>query len=85
MATAATAAGLDVRAYVSTVFGCPYEGDVAVEQVVALSRSLLDKGVYQISLGDTIGVANPAQVERVLDQVLLDVPVEQIAVPAFGP
>ena len=72
--------GLAVRAYVSTVFGCPYEGDVPASSTVALSRTLLDMGVYEISLGDTIGVANPAQVERVLDQVLEVVPVESVAV-----
>lgn len=72
--------GLDVRAYVSTVFGCPYEGDVDPEQVVSLTRKLLDMGVYQVSLGDTIGVANPMQVEGVLARVLEDLPAERIAV-----
>jgi hydroxymethylglutaryl-CoA lyase len=66
----ALAAGARVRAYVSTVYGCPYEGDVDPQRVVDLSIVLRDQGVYQISLGDTIGVANPAQVERVLSRVL---------------
>ena len=62
----ARAAGVPVRAYVSTVFGCPYEGDVDPERAVALTGQLRDMGVYQVSLGDTIGVANPRQVEDVL-------------------
>jgi len=75
----ARAAGARVRAYVSTVYGCPYEGDVDPARVVALSKTLREMGVYQISLGDTIGVANPAQVERVLEIVLADIPVGEIA------
>jgi len=75
----ALAAGVKVRAYVSTVFGCPYEGEVDPARVVALTRQLREMGVYQISLGDTIGVANPRQVERVLEQVLAAVPAAEIA------
>jgi hydroxymethylglutaryl-CoA lyase len=71
---------MKVRAYVSTVFGCPYEGDVDAKVAVHLTRTLLGMGVYQVSLGDTIGVANPAQVERVLERVLAEVPTETIAV-----
>src|SRR5690606_37652843 len=66
--------------YVSTVFGCPYQGEVDAQASVRLTRILRDMGVYQVSLGDTIGVANPAQVERVLGEVLAEVPLEQIAV-----
>jgi hydroxymethylglutaryl-CoA lyase len=73
-------AGVRVRAYVSTVFGCPYEGDVDPEAVRRLAITLRDMGVYQISLGDTIGVANPRQVERVLEMVLADLSIEQAAV-----
>lgn len=76
----ARAAGLKVRAYVSTVFGCPYEGDVDPRAVLSLSARLLEMGVYQISLGDTIGVANPRQVEDVLGQVLAAHPADAIAV-----
>ncbi len=76
----ALAAGLKVRAYVSTVFGCPYEGDVDPQAVLSLSARLLQMGVYQISLGDTIGVANPRQVEDVVGQVLAAHPAEAIAV-----
>src|SRR4029079_5030405 len=55
----ALASKVAVRAYVSTVFGCPYEGEVDPERAVALTTQLRDMGVYQLSLGDTIGVANP--------------------------
>lgn len=76
----ALAAGMRVRAYVSTVFGCPYEGDVAPKTAVWLTSTLREMGVYQVSLGDTIGVANPLQVERVLDEVLAAVEPEHLAV-----
>src|SRR5262249_39789597 len=75
----ARAAGARVRAYVSTVYGCPYEGAVDPRRAVELCHILRDMGVYQVSLGDTIGLANPAQVERVLSMVLHDVPPEQVA------
>src|SRR5690606_32079839 len=77
---AALAADVAVRAYVSTVFGCPYEGDVDPERSVELTQQLRDMGVYQVSLGDTIGVANPAQVEDVLGRVLARHPADSIAV-----
>lgn len=76
----ARAAGVPVRAYLSTVFGCPYEGDVDPERAVALTGRLRDLGVYQISISDTIGVANPRQVEDVLGRVLGKHPAESIAV-----
>jgi hydroxymethylglutaryl-CoA lyase len=68
----ARAEGMRVRAYVSTVWGCPYEGEVDPARAVSIARRLLDMGCYQVSLGDTIGVATPKQtaavVERMLDQ-----------------
>jgi hydroxymethylglutaryl-CoA lyase len=76
----ATAAGARVRAYVSTVYGCPYEGAVDPAKVIALVEELRRRGVYQISLGDTIGVATPLQVRSVLEQVLAVAPREEIAV-----
>ncbi len=75
----ARAANVPVRAYVSTVYGCPYEGDVDPQRAVDLTRQLRDMGVYQVSLGDTIGVANPRQVEDVLSKVLAQHPPEAIA------
>ncbi len=76
----AKAAGARVRAYVSTVFGCPYEGAVDPVKVVALVKELRARGVYQVSLGDTIGVGTPLQVQSVLGQVLAVAPIEEIAV-----
>jgi hydroxymethylglutaryl-CoA lyase len=76
----ALAAGKHVRAYVSTVFGCPYEGEVDPQRSVDLTRELRAMGVYQVSLGDTIGVANPRQVQDVLERVLADNPAESVAV-----
>jgi hydroxymethylglutaryl-CoA lyase len=72
-------AGARVRAYVSTVYGCPYEGDVDPAAVVSLVRELRARGVYQVSLGDTIGVATPIQVQSVLEQVLAVAPSEELA------
>ncbi|UUW91358.1 hydroxymethylglutaryl-CoA lyase [Pimelobacter simplex] len=63
---AALAAGMDVRGYVSMCFGDPWEGAVPVEQVVAVGRRLLDLGVGQLSLGDTIGVATAGHVRALV-------------------
>ena len=76
----ALAAGLKVRAYVSTVYGCPYEGAVDPQRAVDLCRELRALGCYQVSLGDTIGVANPRQVRDVLSRVFAEVPVGDVAV-----
>jgi hydroxymethylglutaryl-CoA lyase len=77
---AALAAGLRVRAYVSTVYGCPYEGAVDPNQALELCRALRALGCYQVSLGDTIGVANPRQVRDVLTRVLAEIPPGEVAV-----
>lgn len=71
--------GLRVRGYVSTAFGCPFEGDVAVEQVIKVARALIDMGVYEVAISDTIGVAHPGQVRRVLTALVAELPPEQIA------
>ena len=63
---AAKADGRAVRAYLSVVFGCPYEGEVAVAPVLSIARALADLGVDELSLGDTTGMANPTQVRRVI-------------------
>ena len=68
-----------VRGYVSTAFGCPYEGDVAVEKVVEVSRALHELGCQELSISDTIGVAHPRQVTEVVDAVAAVVPREAIA------
>jgi hydroxymethylglutaryl-CoA lyase len=72
-------AGMRVRAYLSTVFGCPYEGPVAVEQVERLSRELIEAGAHQLSLGDTIGVANPVQVGQVIERLSRTLPLDRLA------
>jgi hydroxymethylglutaryl-CoA lyase len=76
----ALAAGMRVRAYVSTVYGCPYEGAVDPGKAVELARALRELGCYQISLGDTIGVANPRQTRDVLTRVLAEIPAPEVAV-----
>ncbi|CUA81128.1 hydroxymethylglutaryl-CoA lyase [Anoxybacillus suryakundensis] len=68
-----------VRGYVSTVFGCPYEGEISVERVIAVSDRLFEFGIDELSLGDTIGVANPIQVQRTLEQLLKRFPAEKMA------
>ena len=65
----ALALGMRVRGYLSTAFGCPYEGDVPAVRVAELSARLLTMGVYQVAISDTIGVAHPGQVDRVLHTV----------------
>ena len=72
--------GLRVRGYVSTCFGCPYEGAVPPERVVDVARRLLDAGCDEVSIGDTIGVAVPTQVTDVLKRLKQQVPVERLAV-----
>jgi hydroxymethylglutaryl-CoA lyase len=76
---AATKAGMRVRGYLSTVWGCPYEGHVPVERVVDICRRLVDMGLYQLSLGDTIGVGTPRQTEEILEALMKYIPVEKLA------
>lgn len=73
------AAGKHTRAYISTVFGCPYEHQVPMDQVLRLTDMLLSYGIDEISLGDTIGEAHPLQVERRLDILLERFPADKIA------
>ena len=61
-----------VRGYVSTVFGCPYEGDVPVQKVVEVTRALFDMGVDEVSEGDTIGVGAPPKVAQVIEALLAE-------------
>ncbi|MFT5461086.1 MAG: hydroxymethylglutaryl-CoA lyase [Myxococcota bacterium] len=61
--------GLGRRAYISTVFGCPFEGDVPVEQTIEIAHALLDCGAQVIALGDTTGMADPEQVKRVITAI----------------
>jgi hydroxymethylglutaryl-CoA lyase len=72
-------AGLRVRAYLSTVWGCPYEGDVDPKAVLRISRKLLELGCYQVSLGDTIGVGNPRQTREIVARFLDEMPASHFA------
>jgi len=71
--------GMKVRGYVSTGFGCPYEGDVAPERVLEVSARLLDLGCYEVSVGDTIGVGTPLQVQGVIGMLLQVIPASKLA------
>jgi hydroxymethylglutaryl-CoA lyase len=75
----AKAQNIKVRGYISCVLGCPYEGNIPPEQVTMVTRKLLDLGVDEISLGDTIGVGTPQQTKLVLDQILKHLPLNQLA------
>lgn len=68
-----------IRGYISTVFGCPYEGNIETDQVIRLADSLFEMGINELSLGDTIGIANPVQVKQVLEQLLKRYPADSIA------
>jgi hydroxymethylglutaryl-CoA lyase len=75
----AIAAGLRVRGYLSTAFGCPFEGAVDPQQVARVAMRLAELGVFEVAISDTIGIAHPGQVPRVLEAVLARIPVERIA------
>jgi isopropylmalate/homocitrate/citramalate synthase len=72
-------AGVRVRGYISTAFGCPYEGKVAPKAVVLVVGQLLALGIDELSIGDTIGVATPLQVKGLIEQVRQEVPLERLA------
>ena len=72
-------AGVTVRAYLSTVWGCPYEGEVDVRAALQIARELRDMGCAELSLGDTIGVGNPLQTRRILEAFLKDFPPGMLA------
>jgi hydroxymethylglutaryl-CoA lyase len=71
--------GLRVRAYLSTAFGCPFEGDIDPGRVAALAARLLALGVYEVAVSDTIGIAHPAQVKHVLARIYSEVPPGRVA------
>lgn len=77
---AARSADIKVRAYVSCVLGCPYEGDIAPSRVVDVSSRLMDLGCYEVSLGDTIGAGTPLLARRLVEAVAGKVPLSQLAV-----
>jgi len=76
---AARTLDLPVRAYLSTSFGCPFEGAVAPSRVAELTARLIEMGAYEVSISDTIGVAHPAQVADVLSHVMPRVPASKLA------
>ena len=71
--------GMRVRAYVSTAFGCPFEGDVPASRVADVSAALVEMGAYEVAVSDTIGIAHPGQVPHVVGAVAGRVPLQQIA------
>jgi len=76
---AARAEGLWVRGYISTAFGCPYEGRVPVEAVVRVANALAEMGIDELSIGDTIGVGTPDQVVDIAEALQREMPVERLA------
>lgn len=77
--SAAAAAEIPVRGYVSCVVGCPYEGAIAPESVAELSQTLLDMGCYEVSLGDTIGVGTAGSIQALLEELLAKIAPQQLA------
>jgi hydroxymethylglutaryl-CoA lyase len=71
--------GIRVRAYVSTAFGCPFEGAVPPRRVAEVSAALVEMGSYEVAVSDTIGIAHPGQVPRVVGEVSTRVPIDRIA------
>lgn len=76
----AKADGVRVRGYVSTVLGCPYQGEVPLADVVRVASRLHAMGCYEISLGDTIGVGTPLKARAMLQAVAAELPIEALAV-----
>ena len=70
---------IKVRGYLSVCFGCPYEGEVSEKKVVELAKSLYKLGCYEISIGDTIGIAHPDQVERLFKKLKKVIPANKLA------
>lgn len=71
--------GLRVRGYISTCWGCPYEGEIPASRVLQVTRALLEMGVDEISAGDTIGVATPNRVEELLEALLGELDAQRLA------
>jgi hydroxymethylglutaryl-CoA lyase len=71
--------GIRVRGYLSTAFGCPFEGDVRPERVAEIGGRLIASGVFEVAISDTIGIAHPGQVRRVVGAVAERVPLDRLA------
>ena len=76
----AAADGIKVRGYVSTVLGCPYQGEVPLADVVRVAVALHRMGCYEVSLGDTVGVGTPRKARAMLKAVAAEVPVDALAI-----
>lgn len=76
----ATKHNINVRGYVSTIVGCPYEGQVDPVKVLQVSQELLRLGCYEVSLGDTIGVGNPGSITALLDLITKHIDPSKLAV-----
>lgn len=72
-------AGIRVRGYISTLWGCAYEGEMKPDAGIEIAQELVDQGCYQLSLGDTIGSGTPKQTRDILDVFLRELPSEMIA------
>jgi len=75
----AQAAGMKIRGYISCVLGCPYEGEVSFDTVSMIAQKLFEKGCYEVSLGDTIGVGTAGQAQQLIEILGKQVPVPQLA------
>ena len=75
----AASLGIRVRAYVSTAFGCPFEGHVPPARVAAVAHALVEMGAFEVSVSDTIGIAHPGQVPEVVRAVAARVPLAKVA------
>ena len=71
--------GMRVRGYVSTAFGCPFEGDVAPDKVADVAAALVEMGAFEVAVSDTIGIAHPGQVPEVVDAVASRISIDRIA------
>jgi isopropylmalate/homocitrate/citramalate synthase len=80
VAYAAKANNVKIRGSVSCCLGCPYEGDIAIEKVVAVVKALYDMGCYEVAISDTIGVGTPEKVKAVINAVKAVVPIKHLAV-----
>ncbi|KAI8322534.1 3-hydroxy-3-methylglutaryl-CoA lyase [Martensiomyces pterosporus] len=80
VAAKAKESGLRIRGYVSCVVGCPYEGKIDPKAVADVAKDLVALGCYEISLGDTIGVGRPLEIQAMVDAVSRHVPVEKLAI-----
>jgi len=72
--------GVAVRGYVSTVMGCPYQGEVPLSDVVRVAEALFEAGCHEVSLGDTIGVGTARQAQSVIRAVAQSIPIQHLAI-----